>query len=182
MARARGKHIALQIALVFAALTTAGILILPAQEFIFAAPAMAAAGLTNGGGVLLTRALMADVVDEDELRTGTRRSGLFFSVLLTTSKFGVLAGPMTYIILELAGFVAALGPNNSEQALAALSTLFIAVPIVLYALAALSLRKYPLDEKAQAELHAAIAARHAAVADVKEEPSPIAGAGATAAD
>jgi Na+/melibiose symporter-like transporter len=174
LARARGKHVALQIALVFGALTTAGIVILPAHEFWFAAPAMLAAGLTNGGGVLLTRALMADVVDEDELRTGARRSGLFFGVLLTTSKLGVAAGPITYAILGLVGFVPALGGDNSGTALATLSFLFIAVPVVLYALAALSLHKYPLDEKAQAELHAAIAARHAALAEVKEEPSAIA--------
>ena len=162
LARARGKHVALQIALVFASLTTAGIVILPAHNFLLAAPAMIAAGLTNGGGVLLTRALMADVVDEDELRTGARRSGLFFGVLLTTSKLGVAAGPITYAILGAVGFIPGLGAGNSEQALMTLSVLFIAVPIVLYALAALSMHKYPLDEKAQADLHAAIAARHAA--------------------
>lgn len=164
LARQRGKHVALQIALVFAAATTAAILILPSDNFFVAIPAMIAAGLTNGGGVLLTRALMADVVDEDELRTGARRSGLFFGVLLTTSKLGVAAGPITYAILGLAGFVPALGVGNSETALNTLSALFIGVPVLLYSLAALSLRKYPLDENAQAKLHAAIAARHAAAA------------------
>lgn len=176
LARARGKHVALQIALVFASLTTAGIVILPAHEFIFAAPAMVAAGLTNGGGVLLTRALMADVVDEDELRTGARRSGLFFGVLLTTSKLGVAAGPITYAILGAVGFIPALGGENSEQALMTLSVLFIAVPIVLYALAALSMHKYPLDETAQAELHAAIAARHAANETAEEKTGTASGA------
>ncbi len=180
LARTRGKHVALQVALLFASLTTAGIVILPPDSFALAAPAMMLAGLSNGGGVLLTRALMADVVDEDELRTGARRSGLFFGVLLTTSKLGVAAGPITYAVLGAAGFVPALGAGNSETALNTLSFLFIAVPVVLYTLAALSLRNYPLDEKAQAELHAAIAARHAARETIAAEAKTGAAPGAVA--
>ncbi|HYD86687.1 MAG TPA: MFS transporter [Vitreimonas sp.] len=161
-ARRFGKHIALQGALVFGSVTTAGLLFLPAGNFAVVAPLMAIAGLAQGGGVLLTRALMADVVDEDELRTGARRSGLYFGVMLTTSKLGVAAGPLTYAVLGLVGFAPALGADNSATALGMLSFLFIGVPIALYLASALSLNGYPLDEKAQAELHAAIEARHAA--------------------
>lgn len=161
-ARRFGKHISLQGALVFGSITTAGLLFLPPGNFLIVAPLMAIAGLAQGGGVLLTRALMADVVDEDELRTGARRSGLYFGVLLTTSKLGVAAGPLTYAVLGAVGFVPALGAGNSDAALSMLSFLFIGVPIVLYLAAAISLNGYPLDEKAQAEIHAAIEARHAA--------------------
>lgn len=161
LARRYGKHISLQGALVFAALMTAALLVLPAGNFLVVAPLMAIAGLAQGGGVLLTRALMADVVDEDELRTGARRSGLYFGVLMTTSKLGIAAGPITYAVLDVAGFAPALGAENSAAALGMLTFLFIAVPVVLYAAAAVSLRKYPLDENAQAALRAAIEARHA---------------------
>jgi Na+/melibiose symporter-like transporter len=160
IARRHGKHIALQAALIFTAVTTAGLPFLPPENFWWSAPLMAVAGVSQGGGVLLTRALMADVVDEDELRTGARRSGLYFGVLLTTSKMGIAAGPITYAILDLAGFEPRLGLENSATALAVLSILFIGVPIVLNLLAALSLRNYPLDEARQAELARAIAARH----------------------
>lgn len=161
-ARRWGKHHALQGALLYTAVTTAFLLVLPGGQFWIAAPFMVVAGLAQGGGVLLTRSLMADVVDEDELETGARRSGLYFGLLLTTSKFGAAAGPATYAILGLAGFHASAGANNTPLALATLSALFIGVPIALSLLAALSLRNYPLDEARQAELHAAIAARHAA--------------------
>jgi Na+/melibiose symporter-like transporter len=164
LARAFGKHVALQAALCFAAAATAGLPFLPPDNFAIAAPLMAIAGLGQGGGVLLTRALMADVVDEDELRTGARRSGLYFGVLLTTSKLGVAAGPLTYAVLGAVGFAPDLGAENSELALGALSALFIGVPALLYLAAAIALRNYPLDEKAQAQLHAAIEARHAAQA------------------
>jgi glycoside/pentoside/hexuronide:cation symporter, GPH family len=161
-ARKIGKHRALQIAMLYTAVTTSFLLVLPPKQFAIAAPLMVIAGIAQGGGVLLTRTLMADVVDEDELQTGARRSGLFFGLLMTTSKLGVAAGPLTYAVLSLVGFDAAAGSGNSPLALGTLSGLFIGGPVLLCVLTALSLRKYPLDEARQAALAAAIAERHAA--------------------
>ncbi|MGH6950870.1 MAG: MFS transporter [Vitreimonas sp.] len=161
-ARRWGKHRALQGAFVYTAATTALLFVLPPGQFSIVAPFMVVAGLAQGGGVLLTRALMADVIDADELVTGQRRSGLYFGVLLTTSKVGVAFGPITYAILGAVGFQAVAGANNTPTALMTLSALFIGAPIVLCLLATLTLRNYPLDEKRQAELAAAIQARHAA--------------------
>lgn len=159
-ARRWGKHRALQGAMLYTAITTALLLVLPPNEFWIVAPFMVVAGLSQGGGVLLTRSLMADVVDEDELITGSRRSGLYFGLLVTTSKLGVATGPITYAILGLTGFDAAAGAANSGTALLTLEALFIGLPILLCVLTALSLHNYPLDEKRQAEVAAAIAARH----------------------
>lgn len=163
-ARKLGKHRALQAAMIYTAVTTALLLVLPPGDFWIAAPFMIIAGIAQGGGVLLTRALMADVVDEDELATGARRSGLFFGLLMTTSKLGVVAGPLTYAVLGLVNFDASAGGANGPLALGTLSALFIGGPILLCVLTALSLRNYPLDEARQAELAAAIAARHRAEA------------------
>lgn len=161
-ARKLGKHRALQVAMVYTAVTTGLLLVLPSGNFSIAVPFMVIAGISQGGGVLLTRTLMADVVDEDELTTGARRSGLFFGLLMTTSKLGVAAGPLTYAVLGIVGFDAAIGDANSPLALGTLSALFIGVPILLCALTALSLRNYPLDEARQVQLAAAIAERQAA--------------------
>jgi Na+/melibiose symporter-like transporter len=133
--------------------------LLPAGAFGIVGPFMFLAGLAQGGGTLLTRALMADVVDEDEAKTGARRSGIYFGILLTTSKVGVALGPLTYIALDLAGFRPGEGAQNTAHALDMLTMLFVGGPMLLYLLAAISLRKYPLDEARQAELAAAIAAR-----------------------
>lgn len=160
-ARRIGKHRALQAAMIYTSLTTSLLLVLPAGNFGVVAPFMALAGLAQGGGVLLTRSLMADVVDEDELTTGARRSGLYFGLMLTTSKLGIAAGPITYAILGAVGFIATEGAQNSATALGALSALFIGVPILLCLLAAWSLQNYPLDEARQRALAAAIEARHA---------------------
>jgi len=164
LARKFGKHRALQISLVYTIVITTLLPFLPPGKFALVAPFMILAGLPLGGAQMLTRALMADVVDDDEVQTGARRSGIYFGILLTTTKVGVAVGPLTYAALGLAGFQPTEGAHNSPLALATLSTLFIAAPLALCALAALSLRKYPLDEARQAELGAAIAARHAAKA------------------
>ena len=124
---------------------------------------MVLAGVSQGGSALLTRALMADVVDDDEVRTGARRSGVYFGILLTTSKVGVALGPLNYIALQFAGFQPHEGAQNTALALNTLSALFIAAPALLCLLGALSLRKYPLDETAQAALAATIAKRHEAL-------------------
>ena len=157
-----GKHKALQAALLYTSLTTLFLLVMPRDNFPVVAAFMLLGGLAQGGGILLTRSLMADVVDEDELTTGSRRSGVYFGLLMTTSKVGLAAGPLAFGILDAVGFDARLGASNSAPAFAALGVMFIGVPILLNALAALSLRNYPLDERRQAELAAAIAARHAA--------------------
>lgn len=160
LARRLGKHRALMAALVVSSFTLAGLPLLPHGAFSIAAPVMALAGITQGAGTLLLRSMMADVVDEDEVKSGARRSGLFFGMLLTTSKFGFAAGPLTYAVLGAAGFNPQLGAANSESALGLLTALFVGLPIALNILAALPLRNYPLDEKRQAQLAAAIAARH----------------------
>jgi Na+/melibiose symporter-like transporter len=160
IARKFGKHRALQANFLYSFCTTIGLLLLPRQDMSFALVFMVIAGVSQGGSALLTRALMADVVDDDEVRTGARRSGIYFGILLTTSKVGVALGPLTYIALQLAGFRPHEGAQNTALALNTLSALFIGGPALLCMLGALSLRKYPLDEAAQAELAATIAARH----------------------
>ena len=71
---ARLGHRACKAHFIYTPLTTAILFVLPRVNLWLVAPFMIVAGLSQGGGVLLTRALMADVVDEDELTTGSRRS------------------------------------------------------------------------------------------------------------
>ena len=160
--RAWGKHRALQGAFVWTAATTLLIPLMPAGNFGVVAVFMALAGLAQGGGVLLTRALMADVVDADELDTGSRRSGLYFGLMLTTSKIAIVAGPAALAALQVIGFQPALGGQNSEAMLFALGAMFVLGPVVAVMAGTWLLQNYPLDENAQAALHAAIEARHAA--------------------
>jgi Na+/melibiose symporter-like transporter len=161
VARMLGKHHALQANFLYTLCTTLGLLFLPPNNMNLALMFMVLAGISQGGSTLLTRSLMADVVDDDEIKTGARRSGIYFGILLTTSKAGVALGPLTFVVLQIAGFQPAAGGHNSALALNTLTALFIGGPAVLSLLGVLSLRKYPLDEAKHKELAVALAARHA---------------------
>ena len=157
-----GKHRALQVGCIHAAVMLAFVPFLPKGEFWIAAGVLVFAGISQSAGTMLVRSLLADVVDEDSVRTGGQRSGLFFGLLLTTSKVGVAMGPLTYFVLDRFGYDAKLGAANSDAAMMALVALYAGVPFVLNVLAAASMFNYPLDEKRQRELREAIAARSAA--------------------
>jgi Na+/melibiose symporter-like transporter len=159
LGRKIGKSRALAAACVYAATATLAIFLIPPQAFWIAAPTMALAGLHQGAGPLLLRAMLADVVDEDVVKCGAQRSGLFYGLMSTTSKVGLMLGPMTYAVLSLFDFNPALRDANSPMAMTALTVLFVAAPALLYAVTAWSLRFYKLDETRQRALRAEIDAR-----------------------
>jgi Na+/melibiose symporter-like transporter len=154
-----GKHRAFQVGCLYSAIALMSLPFFPKNDLPVAIAGMIVAGLGQSSGTMLVRAMMADVVDDEEARTGANRSGLFFGLLLTTSKVGVAVGPLTYVVLDLFGFDAKLGAVNSPQAMAALAWMFALVPCALNIASALSVINYPLDEKRQEELRAAIEAR-----------------------
>ncbi len=159
LARRIGKHRALQVGCLWWAVSFLLIPISPPGQIWLALAGIGFAGLAQGPGVLLLRSMMADVADEDELASGRSRPGLFFGLLLTTTKIGLAIGPLTYVALGAFGFDAELGAGNGPQAMMALTLLFAGSPFVLNLLAAASLNGYALDQTRQEALRAALAAR-----------------------
>lgn len=156
-----GKHNALMLGCIHSGIMLSLIPFLPKGNFMFAVPVFIFAGISQSAGTLLVRALMADVVDEDTVKTGHQRSGLFFGLLLTTSKAGLAMGPLTYFVLGRFGYDGKLGSANTPSAMAALVALFAGLAFILNILAALSMLNYPLDEKRQRKLREAIEKKQA---------------------
>ncbi|CAN5234026.1 MFS transporter [soil metagenome] len=154
-----GKDRALQIASYAFAVLYALVGFLPAGNFTVTAIGLFIAGLPYAAGLLLTRAMMADVADEVRLDTEEDRTGLLFSFLSLTTKLGYAISVGVLIILGWVGFNEAPGAANSPIALNTLQILFLAVPTVLLAVSALVLNKYPLGEKRHGEVRAALEAR-----------------------
>lgn len=104
-------------------------------------------GMAFGAPPMLLRSMMADLTDEDELRNGQKRPGLFFALLTTTDKVGAALGVgLSFTILEMAfGFEP--GGNNSTTALNGLLmtyTVGFAIPtFIAYA----ALIGYPLSKQ-----------------------------------
>jgi Na+/melibiose symporter-like transporter len=152
LSKRTSKHQALQYASLYTAATVLIIPMLPPGNLWVVAPMILIGGLGNGAPVLLLRSMMVDVIDEDHVKTGTQRAGLFFGLLLTTTKVGQALGPVCYGVLAVFGFNATQGAANTETAMMALTVLFAGLPFLLNGLIALSLRDYPLDEARQKAL------------------------------
>lgn len=158
-----GKHRALQAASAVYAALYAGVGLLPAGNFPLAAAGLFAAGLPYAAGLLLCRAMMADIGDEVRLETGVDRMGLLFSFLSLSTKLGYALSGACLLLLGWAGFQKETGAHNTSEALWVLEGLFLGVPFVLMLLAAWVLNGYPLGPKRHAEIRAALAARDGGV-------------------
>jgi Na+/melibiose symporter-like transporter len=159
-----GKDRALSVAsLVFAAFYI-GATLVPGGSFALTAVAMFIAGLPYAAGLFLLRAMMADVGDEVRLETGVDRTGLMFSILSATTKIGHVMALIPYLILQAVGFRAVPPPEgNSAASLLTLQVLFILVPGLLLASAALLLRNYPLTAARHDQIRRALDARDGAL-------------------
>lgn len=156
-----GKHVGLQIAALYQSVLLAAVALLPHGAFTPAAIVFFACGLASSAGVFLVRAMMADVVDADRVKTGEQRSGLFFGLMLTTTKLGLAVGPLAALALKPAGFDPKLATANEPLALWTLLALFVGAPIVLSIVVAWLLKGFPLNEEKQRQLREAIESREA---------------------
>lgn len=108
----------------------------------------------------ITNSMKADICDDDELRNGMRREGMFGSIggwitKLTMSTVFLLAG----VILESTGFDVKHGANQSEETLSSMRILFAVVPAISSSIALLLLHAYPLNEKRMEEIRTELESR-----------------------
>ena len=84
----------------------------------------------------LMPSMMADIVDQDELRTGQRREGMFASIFWWVVKLGQSVAAMAGAwLLASTGLDASLGGDQSDATLLMLRVYDIGLPILLYGLA-----------------------------------------------
>jgi Na+/melibiose symporter-like transporter len=116
-------------------------------------------GLPYAAPNQISRAMLADVADEDRLNTGSDKTGLLYALVSATAKMGpALAIGITFVGLDqLVGF----DPNsdhNSPLAVHGLQAFFVLLPAVLFALATLTLIGYPLTRRRHDEIRKALEA------------------------
>lgn len=113
---------------------------------------------------ILTPAMLADICDEDELRGGLRREGLFGAIFSWIQKVGYSTAFFgAFVSLELTGFNAALGGNQTPETILRLR-LILALSTAAWAVfAVVLLRAYPLDRRRAHEIRAQLEARRGAV-------------------
>ena len=150
LSRKVGKHRAAALSSLFNTVTVPAILFIPPAQPLIALATWVLLGVNMAAGAFLFRAIMADVADHDEVQTHQQRTGLFYSLLTSTNKIGAaIAIGISYWALDLIGFVP-LG-ENSQWALDALRAIYVWPVVVITAVVAWLLWRFPLDEKAQRE-------------------------------
>jgi len=120
------------------------------------------AGFGLGTFNLLVWAVIGDVIDSEEVRTGVRDDGTVYSINTWARKLGLaLAGGLGGAALSIVGFQAG-GGAQSERTIEGIYAFSTLAPAFLYAIAAiLLLTWYPLSRKRVNENVALLASRRA---------------------
>lgn len=166
LAKRLGKHRAMAVAMLLYCATHGGLSLLPAGGFNDAIVGMLIAGIPYTALYFFPRAMLADVGDVDRLETGLDRNGLLQAVLTTTSKIAhAVPVAIVYPILGLIGFNPTPGAANTPDAILGMTLLFVLGPIALILGTAWLVARWPHDEKAHADVQAALADRAARPAE-----------------
>ena len=174
LAKRLGKHKALAAASVFYTLSQTAALFMPAGNMAVGLVLMAIAGLPFSAPGVLVRAMLADLGDEQRLKSGADRVSLFYALQIGNSKLAAaIAVGMTFTLLAMIGFHATSGSANSAQSLIGLRLLFALAPGVLGLLAAWLAIGYPLTAERHAVIAGQLAERDAlAGAEMSAVPLP----------
>jgi Na+/melibiose symporter-like transporter len=156
LARRLDKHRALAASCLAYVVGLGGLYLIPAGNLAAAMAGAVLAGLPYSAPNLLSRSMMADAGDEEQLSCGQDRTGLLYALLNSSTKVGTaLAVGMTFVGLDMAGFHAS-GAGNTSGALTGLTLLFLAAPAALNLLGVALLIGYPLTSGRHAEIRAAL--------------------------
>jgi glycoside/pentoside/hexuronide:cation symporter, GPH family len=122
----------------------------------------ALAGVGVSAMHVLPWAIIPDAVEWDELQTGQRHEGTFYSLVLLLHKVAAsLALPLTLLVLEWSGYVSN-AEVQSPSAVRAIQILTGPAPAVLLCIGIVFATLYPLGRERHAQVRAELAARHAA--------------------
>ncbi len=118
-------------------------------------------GIGLGAIQVLTWAMIPDAVEWDELQTGQRHEGMFYSLVQTLRKVGSsLSLPFVLLMLEWTGYVAN-APVQPRNTILGIQSLIGPIPAVFLLVGVFLAVRYPLDRKRFDQLRAELAERHA---------------------
>ena len=117
-------------------------------------------GASLGGVIVLSDVLISDVIDEDELKTGTRREGMYFGVNAFVTRFAIaLEGLSVWIVFTLTRYDASLKiqPASFNPGIRILIAL---LPFLSMLLAFIIMKYYPLAGERLRQLKESLEAVH----------------------
>jgi GPH family glycoside/pentoside/hexuronide:cation symporter len=151
------KHVALGLCGIGAFIVCPAMLLVPHQNLLLAAIAMAIWGIFYGGVTFLPRAMMADAADQLKLEDGVDRTGVLYALLISSWKLGgAFSVGLGFILLDWIGYNPKLAGQNSADALRGVQLLFSGTPAVMGLLGASLCWRYPLTPARCAEIRRAL--------------------------
>tara|TARA_R110000824_G_scaffold390760_23_gene588100 strand:+ start:13050 stop:14474 length:1425 start_codon:yes stop_codon:yes gene_type:complete len=143
-----GKHKAAALSALFNAISVPFILLVPEGNVEAALTVWILCGVNMAAGPFLFRSIMADVADHDAVQTKQTRTGLFYSLLTSTSKVGAaFAIGLSYWMLDMIGFVPK--GENTQAAIDGLRMVYVWPAVIISIAVAVILWYFPLDEAQQ---------------------------------
>lgn len=156
-----GKRNVYIAALALTALMTAGFYLLPGDAVLVIIAAQTVTWFVYGVSIPLLWAMMADVADLTEWRTGRRATAMTFAATVFALKLGLsIGGAVAGWLLDAAGYV----PNaeaQSAEALHAIRLLMSVVPALMFLLAVGALAYYGIGRREEVEMGEELARRRA---------------------
>ncbi len=161
IAKKYGKHQSLAGAMVFVGIISIACFMLDygqVTEFYFL---FALKGFCFGAFAYLPRAMLADVVDLDTIRSGSARPASYFSILGFMTKCAASFGGLSLPILGYLGYVTTRGAVNGPDELFWLGVLYAIVPTALFGIALYLSITWPLTAEVHGKVQRLVARRMA---------------------
>jgi glycoside/pentoside/hexuronide:cation symporter, GPH family len=142
------KHTALQLACLYS--LVCNILVIPvllSGNVTLFIVMVAVIGISFGAPQALLRAMIADQVDREEVRTDVNKAGFYFAFMGTSYKIGQAAAiGISFLLLAVIGFDPQV-PEDPDHRLG-LIMVFSLVPVIIFAVCILLCRRYSLTREA----------------------------------
>lgn len=152
LANRYGKHRSLAAAIVLVSVVSIAIFTLDYGQIWPFYVLFAIKGFCFGSFAYLPRAMLADVIDMDTLKSGEARTGGYYSIYGFMTKLAHSVGGTSLIALALIGYDTTINATNGPYELLWLGILYAIVPTVLFSLALYLCWTWPLTEAKHEQL------------------------------
>jgi Na+/melibiose symporter-like transporter len=171
LGRKVGKHRAFMGTLLTVAAVSAANLLLDYGDYLAFFVLFIIKGFCFGGLQFLPVAMLADVVDVDAARSGSRRAGTYFAFLGFSEKIAIAFGTgVSLNVVGLLGFDPAGGvAASTDSGVLALRLVYCLGPVVFYGLAMRLIWSYPLTPARHARLRSSLDRRARRLAGLAAE-------------
>lgn len=160
IARKWGKHQSLACAMVFVSIVSIAVFMLEHGQVWEFYVLFALKGFCFGAFAYLPRAMLADVVDVDTIRSGSARPASYFAIHGFMTKCAASFGGLSLPLLGLVGYQTAEGTVNGPDQLLWLGILYAIVPTSVFIVALYLSVTWPLNANIHARVQRIVERRY----------------------